>query len=177
MAHLAIHLPAHPDQTTFNLERWAEIQNDPFFLSLEQRIETDRHGQVIMTPPPSFSHSFKGSKLIRLLNQHLSDGQALHAIPISTYDGVRVADVAWLSSSHLSEARQENILLSAPDICIEVLSPRNSKAEMLEKMALYFHAGAKEVWLCQDDGALEFFTATDHSSPQSILAPAFPGRI
>jgi Uma2 family endonuclease len=174
MGELAIQLPAHKDQTTFNLERWSEILEDPFYSTLEQRIETDRHGHIIMTPPPSFSHSFKGSELIRLLNEHLNGGQALHEVPISTSDGVRAADVAWLSDAQLAEAKKTNILLTAPEICVEVLSPRNSEKEMQEKMALYFDAGATEVWLCDDDGSLRFFTAPETPGQDSLLAPEFP---
>lgn len=177
MAELAIQLPAHQDQTAFNLECWSEVLADPFYAQLEQRIETDRHGHIIMTPPPSFSHSFKGSELIRLLNLHLKSGQALHEVPISTSDGVRAADVAWLSDTQLAAAKESNILLTAPEICIEVLSPRNSEMEMQEKTALYFDAGATEVWLCDDDGSLRFFTAPGEQAEQSLLAPDFPQSV
>jgi Uma2 family endonuclease len=177
MSDLAIQLPAHQDQTSFNLECWSEILADPFYAKLEQRIETDRHGHIIMTPPPSFSHSFKGSELIRLLNLHFENGQALHEVPISTSDGVRAADVAWLSFEQLEQAKENNILLNAPEICVEVLSPRNSETEMQEKAALYFDAGATEVWLCDDDGSLRFFTAPGQQVAQSPLAPDFPNSI
>ena len=60
MSELAIQLPAHADQDAFNLSRWAEILDDPFYAGLEQRIETDRHGNLLMFPPPSFSHGRKG---------------------------------------------------------------------------------------------------------------------
>jgi Uma2 family endonuclease len=35
----------------------------------------------------------------------------------------------------------------APEICVEVTSPSNSRKEMREKIDAYFAAGAKEVWL------------------------------
>ena len=38
----------------------------------------------------------------------------------------------------------KSCLLQAPEICIEVLSPGNSRAEMTEKKALYFAAGAEK---------------------------------
>ena len=174
MAGLAIQLPAHESQAAFNVERWTEVLNDPFFSTLEQRIETDRHGSIIMTPPPSFSHSYKGSWIIEKLTQLLPDGKAIHEVPISTSDGVRVADVAWLSNEQLSAAQVTPILLQAPSICVEVLSPRNTPREMEDKMALYFDAGAREVWLCEEDGKLRFFSATNEEEEQSILAPGFP---
>ena len=53
---LAIQLPPRADQTAFNLRRWEEILADPELARLEQRIETDRHGHIIMTPPPGPPH-------------------------------------------------------------------------------------------------------------------------
>ncbi|MDB2673766.1 Uma2 family endonuclease [Akkermansiaceae bacterium] len=177
MSDLAIQLPAHQDQTSFNLECWSEILADPFYAKLEQRIETDRHGHIIMTPPPSFSHGQKGFRLAKLLETHLQNGQASVEVPISTSDGVRAADVAWLSSEQLEQTKENNILLTAPEICVEVLLPRNSETEMQEKAALSFDAGATEVWLCDDDGTLRFFTAPGQQAPQSQLAPDFPKSI
>jgi Uma2 family endonuclease len=37
------------------------------------------------------------------------------------------------------------LLTRAPEICIEILSPSNSAAEIAEKRVLYFDAGAAEV--------------------------------
>jgi hypothetical protein len=38
-----------------------------------------------------------------------------------------------------------NALGRAQEICVEALSPSNAVEEMIEKCALYFEAGAKEV--------------------------------
>jgi len=57
-----------------------------------------------------------------------------------------------------------------------VLSPGNTDAETQEKMALYFDAGAKEVWLCETSGAMKFFAATK-SVRASRLCPDFPEQI
>ncbi len=40
-----------------------------------------------------------------------------------------------------------------------MISPSNTDAEIREKMALYFDAGAKEVWTCSAAGAMNFFSA------------------
>ncbi len=174
MGALAIQLPAHGDKTAFNLERWDELLADPFYSQLGQRIETDRHGNIITSPPPSFSHSYKGSELIRLLNLHGKGGKALHEVPVSTSDGVRAADVAWLTDAQLASAKKANVLTTAPEICVEVISPRNSEAEMREKMALYFDAGASEVWLCDEDGSLRFFSSGKSRIECSRVFPDFP---
>jgi Uma2 family endonuclease len=33
----------------------------------------------------------------------------------------------------------------------EILSPSNTAGEIDEKIALYFEAGAREVWICEQD--------------------------
>jgi len=59
-----------------------------------------------------------------------------------------------------------------------VLSPGNTEAEIQEKMALYFDAGAAEVWLCSTSGAMTFFgprTATHLKESQ--ISTEFPSQI
>jgi hypothetical protein len=49
---------------------------------------------------------------------------------------------------------------------------------MSEKRALYFEAGASEVWFCDEQGNLIFWLAsTDKSVERSLLCPQFPQRI
>jgi hypothetical protein len=50
---LTIQLEASAQQTAFNLKRWAELLADPELARLPHRIETDRHGHILMSPPPA----------------------------------------------------------------------------------------------------------------------------
>ena len=78
--------------------------------------------------------------------------------PWGCVDGVKVIDVVWMSPVYAARLEAQNpvALERAPEICVEVLSPSNSQPEMEEKMALYFEAGAHEVWICGLDGNLRF---------------------
>jgi hypothetical protein len=51
---ITIELPDLASQTGFNLARWTEILGDPGLAKLPDRIETDRHGHILMTPPLGF---------------------------------------------------------------------------------------------------------------------------
>jgi hypothetical protein len=46
-----------------------------------------------------------------------------------------------------------------------------------EKMALFFNAGASEVWVCAQTGAIQFFDKNLAPLGKSTLCPRFPKRI
>ena len=172
-------LPAIEDQQEFNLRRWREICADPALNAIEGRVETDRFGQIIMTPSAGFSHSDFESDILTRLNALLSCGKARPECPISTSGGVRAADVAWISDERLKTALQENILVQAPEICVEVLSRSNTRNEITEKKRLYFEGGAEEVWICDLNGGMHFFgrNTCDDELGASAICPGFPERV
>ena len=95
---------------------------------------------------------------------------------MSTDKGVKAVDVAWCSLEVWRESEGKSCLLRSPEICVEVISPSNTDSEIEEKKQLYFEAGAKEVWLCDDDGTMRFFLPGS-LVPASLLCPDFPVRI
>lgn len=178
METLTIELPSQAEQTRYNLRRWDELQMDPVLAKVEGRIETDRHGQIIMTPPPAPSHGSYQSWIGYLLVKFMPKGRVLTECPISTADGVRAADIAWASAEKMRELGNRSCFPKAPELCVEVLSPSNTKAEISEKTALYFDAGAVEVWWCDMDGSMKFFAHDVHTPvSKSKLCPKFPKRV
>jgi|SRR6266850_6056519 len=178
MATITLELPPQKSQTAFNLRRWAELLADRELAKIEGRIETDRHGHIIMSPPPAPSHGIFQSRIAHLLSNLMREGEVLTECPVSTADGVKAADVAWASPERMRELGDQVCFPRAPEICVEVISPSNSKAEIDEKMTLSFDAGAKEVWLCATSGAMSFF-ASDSPQPMraSKVCREFPKRI
>ncbi|HEX7860641.1 MAG TPA: Uma2 family endonuclease [Verrucomicrobiae bacterium] len=178
MPAMTIELPSHAERTEFNLRRWAELLDDPVLARIEGRIETDRHGYIIMSPPPAPGHGSYQLAVGSLLGKLMPFGRALTECPISTADGVRAADVAWASPERMKSLGNRVCFPEAPEICVEILSPGNTVAEMKEKRQLYFEAGAKEVWLCGADGKMSFYHA-GLASPQgsSKLCPEFPKKV
>lgn len=59
---------------------------------------------------------------------------------------------------------------------MEIRSPRNAKGEIELKKRLYFEAGAEEVWICDEKGALHFFNR-ETPLKHSALVPGFPQQI
>ena len=178
MPILTIELPQHPAKNDFNMRRWAELLADAELAKFEGRIETDRHGHIIMSPPPAPSHGSFQSEISHLLRNLMPQGRVLTECPISTADGVKAADVAWASTECMQELGTRVCFPTSPEICVEVLSPSNTEAEIWEKMALYFDAGAREVWLCAASGAVSFFgPGTAQPMSASDLCPQFPKQI
>ena len=162
------------EQHQFNLARWEELENDPEVSAWAGRVETDREGNVVMIPPGDVGHGMRIIRFGNLFTEYLPEGIALGEFAVSTSSGNRIPDCGWASEGHpefqwlLSdepEAQERPKVLKHPlEICVEILSPSNTPAEIELKKRLYFEVGAKEVWVCGRDGVMQFF------GPQGELA-------
>jgi Uma2 family endonuclease len=172
-----MHIETLPDHEQ-NLSRWQQLALDPELARLPYRIESDRLGRIIMSPPPHFDHTWRAAKINRLLREYLPQGEVLGETPLSTSDGVKVMDVAWVSPEYTSELETQRpvALVRAPEICIEILSPSNTEEEIAEKRALYFEAGANEVWICELDGRMSFYCRGQLTNSSAICS-RFPKQI
>ncbi|MBB1078025.1 Uma2 family endonuclease [Rhodoferax sp. 4810] len=151
---------------------WQEVCNHPALHDLPFKIELNEWGQVLMSPV-KVRHSALQGAIARALP---ASGVVLLECAIATTKGTRVADVAWCSAARFQQIHTETECSIAPEVCIEVISAGNTAMEMREKTALYFAAGALEVWLCNDDGVLQYFNPHGQLT-QSHLIPTFPQRV
>ncbi len=178
MSTAAPELPVITDQTAFNLERWEELCAAPDWITVEGRIETDAFGNVLMHLPPAPEHGESQACVGMILHQFLPSGRVIAECPVSTSGGVKVIDVAWISRERREPQRGRKVFTVAPEICVEVLSPSNTRAEIEERKRLYFDSGADEVWICGLDGTLRFFLRSEPEElAASLLCPAFPAAI
>ena len=179
METLMIQLPLRKDQHAFNLKRWEQLCADPELAKLPHRIETDRHGNVIMMPPPGGLHGYRQGEIAYLLRSLMQKGRSVTECPISTSDGVKAADVGWFSKERHDPIATKVCFPISPEICVEVISPSNSESEIDEKKALYFQAGAEEVWICDLEGAMRFHlkASPDMATNASELCLDFPRAI
>jgi Uma2 family endonuclease len=90
---------------------------------------------------------------------------------VETSKGIKVADVAWASSAFRRKQGNATPYTKAPEICVEIISPSNSKRELEEKRELYFARGALEFWLCDESGMLTFYDCAGQL-PASRLFPS-----
>lgn len=135
---------------------WEALCNDKTLTGIAYKIETDAWGAMRMSPTQT-RHARMVGRLVRLLQAKLG-GEAMPELAIMTDDGIKVPDVGWCSDTFLAHDWLDVVLRKAPEICVEVVSPSNSEVELRLKTALYLRAGAIEVWLVAEDGAVEVHT-------------------
>lgn len=155
---------------------WDEVCANRHLQELPFRIETNRWGQIVMSPPPHNDHSFGQSSIYDLLKEKMRGGRVLQETAIDTEDGTKAADATWMSDAFLQANKGRSSFQHAPEICVEVKSPSNTMGELLEKKDLYLKAGAQEVWIREQSGRMLFFDAAGPLE-RSALCPAFPQTV
>lgn len=128
--------------------RWRELLVKP---GLPRMFELDEYGELIEMNPPEVPHQ----RIVRALQVQIESklgGEALPGAGVLTAIGVRVPDVVWQPSWSTGEPTSP-----APQICVEVLSPDNTRREISDKTAAYLAAGAREVIIVETKGRIRFF--------------------
>ena len=152
---------------------WHRVLEDPRLRELPYKVETNEHGQIVLSPHKP-QHGLRQGRLVRLLNQSLDSGVTAVEFAVETGKGVKVPDVIWISDERLADMPEKAEASPVmPEVVVEVLSEGNTEAEIVEKRQLYLEEGAEEVWTCDVDGTMQFYDAggaLDHSA----LVPSFP---
>jgi len=154
---------------------WAAVLEDKSLQDLPFKIETNRFGQIVMSPA-SNRHGINQGRIAHLLTNQGGLGSVIVECSVETDDGVKVADVAWATPEFIQRNGAFLAYPEAPEVCVEIISPANSRQEMEEKRNIYFRSGAKEVWMCDLIGSVTFFDR-EGVLIQSKLFPAFPVQI
>ena len=152
---------------------WDQVCERQDLRDLPYKIELNRFGQIVMSPA-SNHHGFLQARLTYVLMSKGDEAsRVVSECSVNTTDGTKVADVAWLSEKFWEDHGSETPYSTAPEVCIEIQSPSNSKVEMEFKRKLYFEAGASEVWICNEAGKLTFYVG-GHREDTSRLFPDIP---
>ena len=156
---------------------WHRVLDDPQLRDLPYKVETNEHGQIVLSPNKPH-HGILQTRIGDLLRDHVSrSGTRAVEFAVDTAKGVKVPDVIWISHERLADmpkgAEASPVM---PEIVVEVLSEDNTEAEIAEKRQLYLNEGAEEVWTCGEDGTMQFYDA-DGSRDRSALVSAFPPQV
>ena len=156
---------------------WDEVCADPLLQDLPYKIELNQWGNIEMSPARNRHGEFQVA-ISRLLGTLLPEGVVVTECAIRTTENVKVPDVVWISFARYDAATDPDVVYTdtAPEICVEIISPSNSLEEQTHKGELYLQAGAKEFWVCGERGDLRFFDASGELE-RSRLCPEFPLKV
>jgi Uma2 family endonuclease len=138
----------------------------------DARVELVR-GMLVREPRPAAMHGWVqmnlGSMLLEHVRQHglgdvFSDIGVILSIDPAT---VRGPDLAFVSRERLPAGPPDRGFLAfAPDLCVEIVSPSNSSAEIHQKVLDYLEGAARLVWVVHPEAR----TVTEYRSPSEILS-------
>ena len=156
---------------------WHRVLNDPQLRALPYKVETNEHGQIVLSSHKP-QHGLLQSRITDLLRDHAPQhGARAVEFAVDTAKGVKVPDVIWIEEDRLARIPDDaEASPVVPDLVVEVLSESNTESEIAEKRRLYFDEGAREVWTCGPDGTLSFYDA-DGARDGSALVPSFPSTV
>ena len=153
-------------------ERWQQLADNRVVAAIPCKVELNEKGAIEVSPP-TVRHAFIQAFVTRELARQRPEGTTLTECTVETDIGMRVPDVVWVSRELLQQHWNASAFNVAPELCVEVLSPTNTRIEMAEKTAAYLAAGAKEVWVVGEDGSPAIHT-TAGRVPTSTLGFELP---
>lgn len=137
--------------------RWLQMMHDPLVAAIPYKVELNEKGTIEVSPPTT-RHAMLQAFLAGELRNQRPEGTTLGECGVETEIGVRMPDVMWASPEFMRRNGMVSPLPQAPDLCVEVLSPSNTRPEMKAKTAAYLAAGAREVWIVPETGPIEIVT-------------------
>ena len=110
---------------------WEEVCNNPLLADLPYRVEINREGNIVLSPHTN-RHSEYQATIQRLLDRLMKGGFAAQEYAITAKNSTPVPDVVWISRERRAATRGQVATNLAPEICIEVRSPSDTRREMGE---------------------------------------------
>jgi Uma2 family endonuclease len=159
--HELIEAPLSADELAV---RYRALCDDPRYANVPGKVELDLWGRMVMSPASNYHGAVQTSLASKLAAM---GGRAFVEASVVTTAGVLVADVAWASDEFMRLHAFETPYTRSPELCIEVVSPSNSRKEMREKVAGYLEAGAAEVWIVFPQSKRIEFHGADGLLPRS----------
>lgn len=118
-----------------------------------QRMELVK-GLIKIMPPTGFTHGRVEAKTARVLGNFIEKHQLgeTQGGEVGIYtrrnpDTVRGADVLFISHARLQQVKSDSYLDVAPELVVEVLSPRDRWLDVEQKLEEYFAIGVDRVWI------------------------------
>jgi Uma2 family endonuclease len=109
-----------------------------------------RNGEVVQMTRPVFGHIRVQHQLQQMLGDAAGDRRSAYIEapfrPLPEHE-LRVADVAYAPRERWDAVSSKGYLAGAPELVVEILSPSNTAAEMLEREQICLENGCREFWI------------------------------
>jgi Uma2 family endonuclease len=108
------------------------------------------HGEIGVSPSPSFSHSYADTQLRIILGNHIKQNDLGALVgDVDTFFGdynVRRPDILFVAKSRLHLIKGHGVPIP-PDLCVEILSPSSVTIDQTDKFELYAAHHVPNYWL------------------------------
>lgn len=156
---------------------------DYLLWQFEERLELIKGKIFAMSPAPSLRHQVIAREVIFELRDYFKDHSCqLFFAPFDVRLPIKDANIA---DKKVYNVVQPDLCLicdkskldkkgciGAPDLIVEILSPGNSKKEMLNKFQLYEEAGVREYWIVEPQNETVFVYYLNEEGKYIGLPPA-----
>ncbi|HYL77704.1 MAG TPA: Uma2 family endonuclease [Bryobacteraceae bacterium] len=140
-------------------------------------------GEIVKMPPPSRVHDLIKNRINRFMGRYLDanpqvglDTLVEIGAEVSKHDTF-VPDVSIVKTNRLGG--EDRIFRGAPDLAIEVVSPRDTATHLKSKVDAYLKAGSATVWVVYPDSRSVMVhsgdTARELKADQRIEDALLPG--
>jgi Uma2 family endonuclease len=126
-------------------------------------------GEIETMSRPGFRHGKVSFRIAKILDKHVELNRLGHVVPETGVvtehgpDTVRGPDVAyWTCDKAPLDKEPEEYPDVVADLCVEVLSPRQDRKKIFEKVREYLWAGVRLVWVVDPEDR----TVTVYRSPE-----------
>ena len=152
-------------------------------------VESARHelvrGELVTMAPPGFGHGQDALAIGSRLRAHVRQHSGGHVVVEAGFvlerdpDTVRAPDVAFVRHDRVPEGGVSGFFDGPPDLAVEVVSPSDTAAEVVEKVREYLDAGTRLVWVVErrtrtitvyrPDGTAQLLTAGDTLQGEDVV--------
>lgn len=141
-------------------------------------------GELLTTPAPKEEHQRASRNLVSDLDRYL-ESYPLGVMYFAPFDvildehNVVQPDILIILAEHLDRVHEEG-LRGAPDLAIEILSPKTASRDRVYKRIQYFRFGVREYWIVDPmDKTVEVYLRSDQDftggSVERIVSSILPG--
>lgn len=113
-------------------------------------------GELVMSPSPNSAHQIIHSNIFAAFVRHLdkNPGGRICSAPFDIYLtelNVYQPDLVFISKSRKKKIIGEQGVEGAPDLVVEILSPRTTRLDRGVKRNIYARTGVRELWIVDPD--------------------------